>query len=201
MIKLSRNALVLKYFTQHGQSVGRTRLIKLAYLADLHARELLGHPITQFKYRWWPRGPFDQCFYDATNELVDQGLATESEVHYPTGQVGKPLCDTGQSIAFDWSAAEAHVLAYVVEKYMNTELSSLLEDIVYKTEPMQKIQETGKRDDTVPMELMNNRLKDKFGFDIEGILTGEQEVEAGQYKLATEFFDELRAKIVGESAG
>lgn len=201
MQDLTRNALVLKFFTQHGRCVGRTKLIKLSYLADLHARELLGRPITDFRYKWWDHGPFDDQFYSAASELVDAGLATEDVVQYPTGQVGKPLRDTGEPAVFEWSQAEAHILAYVVTQYMHTSLSSLLEDVVYQTEPMTYVRDHGHLGDPVPMERVNDKLKRHLGFDLEETLRAERDASAGRFKLAADFFDELRAKIVAQGSG
>ena len=71
---LTRNAQVLRYLLEVAPGAGHTILAKLAYLADLLARQHLGHPITGLDYIYDKHGPFDSGrFYSALSELERGG--------------------------------------------------------------------------------------------------------------------------------
>ena len=75
---LTRNAQVLRYLLEVAPGAGHTILAKLAYLADLLARQHLGHPITGLDYIYDKHGPFDSGrFYSALSELERGGLVRE----------------------------------------------------------------------------------------------------------------------------
>src|SRR5688572_29443700 len=109
-LKLSKNAQVLKFFLQQCKDgAGRTRLQKLAYLADLESRKLLGHPISDFNYIWHHHGPFDSALYDAINELSIKGYATKSEIDYGQGYVEHSARDTGAPALLDFTPGEVEI--------------------------------------------------------------------------------------------
>lgn len=192
MATLSRNAQVLKFFAQQCRGLERTKLQKLAYLADLESRKLLGKPITDFRYQWYNHGPFDRAIYDAIDELIQHGFAETDEVHYPNGFVGHRIFDTGHPVAFAFSPAQTQILAYVAKEYTQTSLRELLEDVVYVSEPMQAVERRGQ---PLPMDSVDNQAKQEIGFDLEEVLANEREAEAGNYVPAADFFDGLRASL------
>jgi len=194
---LSRNAQVLKYFAQQCPAVGRTKLLKLAYLADLESRQLLGHPVSSFDYIWYDHGPFDTALYSAIEELKAHGMADEEEVVVGLGYIEQRLVDTGQPAMFDFSPAESEILYYVATKYQRTALRELLSEVVYETGPMKAVQRKGER---LPMETLDGNQRDRIGFDLEDIIAAEQEIDAGHFRPADEFFDELRSKTVRDGS-
>lgn len=189
MRRLSRNAQVLKFLLQQCKGAGRTRLQKLAYLADLESRKLLGKPVSEFQYIWHDHGPFDSALYDAIQELDEKGYATQSEIDYGDGYVEKRVRDTGKPALLEFSPAQIEILSYIVKRYTKTPLKQLLDDVVYETEPMEKVQRRG---DRLPMDEMNNVDRERLGFDLEKVI----EAEKGNDRLAKDFFNELRSKAL-----
>jgi len=72
---LTRTAQALRLLLEVAPGAGHTVLAKLAYLADLLARQHLGRPITGMEYTYDNHGPFDRLrFYAARDELEGNGL-------------------------------------------------------------------------------------------------------------------------------
>jgi hypothetical protein len=188
MAELSRNAQVLRYLLQVAPGIGRTKLVKFAYLADLEARRCLGRPISAFVYVFNQHGPFDSGgFFAAVGELTARGLATENQV--PCGEyVGYELYATGEAAEFDFTAAEAEVLRFVATTYFSKTARDLCDDIVYKTEPMRSA-EPGK---PLPMDIVNRAPGEGLGFSLERMLAGEASAEAGRTRPLADVMGELR---------
>jgi hypothetical protein len=87
--QLTKTAQILKYFAQQYPGVPRTLLAKYVYLSDLHAREYLGRPISDFVYRQDNYGPY----FGYIKELDDAGAAQDGE-EAPTPP-GTPPATTG----------------------------------------------------------------------------------------------------------
>lgn len=193
MEKLSRNAQVLQFFLQHAhRGLGHTKLQKLAYLADLEARKVLGHPVSAFEYVFHDHGPFDSDLYDAVEELRAAQFATESSINHGDGYIERCVRKTDTAPVFQFSPAEAEILTYVARKYMGRRLRSLLDDVVYETEPMKKVEHRGQR---VPVEIVDGQVRDRVGFDLEEVLAVEKRARAGARRPARAVFDGLRARI------
>lgn len=188
MGRLSRNAQVLRYLLQVAPGVGRIKLVKYAYLADCEAYRYLGRSISGFRYRFDQHGPFDRAFYDAKGELVDGGYATEATTRIGPYD-GYDYRPTVQPVEYEFSQAEAEILRYVAETYLNESAIRLCEDVVYKTPPM-KDAKVGER---LKMERMREE-HDPLGFDLERLLAAEASVDAGRYRPLKEAVDELRAR-------
>ena len=56
-----------------GGEVGRTKLMKLLFLADIKAQEQLGHTITDVGYRFHFYGPYTADIIETAEGLVDEG--------------------------------------------------------------------------------------------------------------------------------
>jgi hypothetical protein len=199
MAKLSKDAQVLQYFIQRapGGALGVTHLQKLAYLADLFAREYLGTPVTGFDYVWHKHGPFDQRIYDAVDELERAGLAKERPGFVWYGRWKREIRSENRLTEFEVSPEEAAILDFVAERYEAMPLDKVLDE-VYSTEPMLAVKDRG-RGVRLPMDPLNNRFKDQF--DLPALLHEEAEVKRGNYVLADDFFDALRAEAVAWDAG
>ncbi len=195
MEHLSKNAQVLKYFAERCPGgIPRTRLVKLVYLADLEARKLLGHPISDFEYIWHHHGPFDKVIFEAITELVNAELAERRYVQIDANMTEKRLQIVGGKGAFGFSLAEKEILSHVAERYMETPLKELLDDVVYQTPPMKSVSQKGER---LPMEDLDNQDKNRIGFDLEEVLAAEQEADLGRFMLAGDFFNALRVEVGG----
>lgn len=179
----SKTAQVLKYFAQQYQQPGsragipRTRLVKMAYLVDVLAREYLGRPITDFQYYRYHHGPYDRAILEYIDELVENGLA-EVRVEWEADYRTKRLWDSGVSLSFDFTPAESEILRYVAMNYLRMPMEELLKDVVYPTLPMQ---ETTRLEEKLPMDALNRRLAEVVGFDLEEVLEAEHEIDSGNF--------------------
>ncbi len=190
MRRLSRNAQVLRYLLDADPGVGRTKLAKYAYLADLVARQLLGRPISGFRYVFDRHGPFDAAaFFTAKEELVGHDLAVESEIAIGP-YVEHQLSPTPRAVEYDFTLAETKVLEYVAQTYLSMGARQLCEEVVYRTEPMLK----AKPGRLIPMSESTRPESVRLGFDLERMLAGEASAGAGRTRPLREAANELRGR-------
>jgi hypothetical protein len=195
---LSRNEQLVKYVIERlsGQ-VGRIRLMKYLYLADLEARRYLGHPLSRFEYHLDRYGPFDAGIYNVLDSLKTKGLIGEDL--YPwQGSTGFVYHDSSEPVVFSLSPAERYLLEYVIRKFHAVEMSQLLEDIVYETWPMKKATQHG---ELLDMDAVNNTMKQRLkGIDFDRLLLGEQQIREGNYTTLDDVLKELgRARPGGST--
>ncbi len=191
MASISRNAELARYFAQIYPGVPRTRLVKLIYLADLIAREYLSRPISEFRYQFHHRGPYDAAIEHAVAELEGRDLAWQSDDR--SGEVRfKRLYPNGAPLAWSFTLGENEILGYVSSNYVRMPMNELLDDVVYESHPM-KVAE--RRFIPLDMDSVNGRGTRAAGFDLEAVLRAERQAEAGDYKTLRTFGDELRAAI------
>lgn len=185
MTGLSKTEQVLKYFAQQYKlppsrnGIPRKRLVKMAYMADVLAREYLGRPITDLDYHRNKFGPYDESIKAAIGDLVEAGLA-EVRVEWEGDYQTKRLVDSGKPVSFTLTAAEMEILRYVAANYLHMPMAELLRDVVYQTLPMQDTP----MDQRLPMNLLDNRGVDAVGFDLEEVLRAEAEIDAGNFSVA-----------------
>lgn len=188
MVPVSRNAQVLRHFLALSPGgLGRTKLVKLAYLADLEARKLLGRPITSFAYYFHHHGPFDAAIFDAMDELKGRGYAIPQEIDYGDGMIEKRLVtrDPAAAAEGDLDSVESAILDYVAKRYMATKLRDLLDEVVYKSRPMRAVETRGQR---LPMEMVDNTTRQRAGFDFAAVIEAENEILSGKYVTPEDLF-------------
>lgn len=191
--EISRDAQLLKFFAQaHGRrGVPRKRLVKLAYMADVLARQYLGHPLSSFVYLKDHFGPNVRELPDVVLELENADLA-EQTTERDGGRRTIRLRDTGRPIAFGFSLGENEILSYVTANYLEMDLEEFITDVVKTTDPFQAASLHGER---LPMERVNDEKRREVGFDLEKILRAEREVAEGHYSTLADFADELYSDI------
>ena len=198
VVALSRDAQLLKFFAQQYPGIPRKRLVKLAYMADLIARQYLGHPVSSFAYRADHYGPYPPTITDAIAELEAEGLAwTQDSEPTDDGPGWKKLFDSGRRIEFDFTMEENEVLGYVVKNYLRMSMDELLEDVVYVTAPYRAA--TVFREQ-LPMDVVDNEGRRLAGFELGKVLRAERQAEAGDFLSAREYFDGLRNRIAARYA-
>lgn len=193
MTELSRNAQLLKFFAQRYGSPGipRKRLVKLSFMADVLARQYLGHPISSFQHIKDHFGPNARELPEATRELQRADLAVEvTETHPPRRYIR--LRDCGRPVAFDFTAGENEILAYVVENYLSMDLDEFIEDVVKETEAFKAATRVG---EVLPMHLLDNAGRTEVGFDLEAVLHAEQQAAEGLGVPLVEFSRALRTDL------
>lgn len=193
MTDLSKTAQVLSFFAQQYGSPGipRKRLVKLAYMADVLARQYLGHPVTDFGYIKDHYGPNARELPSVVQELAEAGVAEERVEHDGAYRTIR-LLDAHQPIVFDFSLGENEVLSYVVENYKDMELQEFIDLVVKETDPFTAVTTHGEE---LPMQLVDDTMKQSVGFDLESILSAEHQVAQGHYQTLNQFGDALRAEI------
>lgn len=182
MEPLNKTGQLLKYFAQQyresdRKGIPRKRLIKMAFLADLLAREYLGHALTEFNYYYHHYGPYDSAIEDVVGELVTSGYAETRESWESDEVFTKRLCDLGVPYAYDFTASEAAILAYVAENYLPMPMKELLEDVVYASAPMR----AATKSQPVPMDIVNHRGRDTVGFELDAVLEAARAIDEGRY--------------------
>lgn len=194
---MSRNAQVLQYFVQRSpEKLGVVKLEKLAFLADLYAREYLGRPVTDFRYVFYTHGRFDSDRYAAIAELEEAGHVRTRPESFLSGKNRRSILEVKAAESFDFARLEMEILDYVASVYGAVPLKPLLAE-VYATAPMK----AARRNQPVPMGIADNRAKRTRGYDLEGVLAEEAEIDRGNYVLAADFFNALRTETLAADEG
>lgn len=198
MSNVSKTAQVLSFFAQQygPRGIPRKRLVKLAYMTDILARQYLGHSITDFDYVKDHYGPNARELPDAVAELEAANLAeqrVERDGQYRTSR----LRDSHQPLAFEFSLGENEVLGYVADNYMDMELNEFIDLVVKETDPFTAVEAHG---EPLPMQVVDNTMKARIGFDLEAVLQAERRVAEGDYKTLDRFGNDLRAEIAAGHA-
>ena len=191
MTRLSRNASVLRSLLEAAPGVGRIKLAKFAYLADLEAVRYLGRAVSGFRYVRDDFGPFDNAgFYGALAELKESGAATEQQVTYPGGYSGYLIEPTSAAFETEFSQAETEILLYVTESYKRFSGKDLCDEIVYQTEPMIGA-EKGSALDLTKVREAN---PDPLGFNLLRMLAAESTARRGLHRPLASALSDLQAQ-------
>ncbi|MDK2373185.1 MAG: Panacea domain-containing protein [Candidatus Korarchaeota archaeon] len=119
--------------------VGRTRIMKILYLADLIAKSKLGRTITKTEYRYYFYGPYSREVIDAIIKLKNEGYLTDNTelTKFGLAHDYRPTEKAYKAQFEHLTKEEAEILDSVIRKFGRNELLRLL-DVVYATEPMRK---------------------------------------------------------------
>jgi len=202
--QLSRDEQILAYFVRKCGSkkpLGRTQLVKLAYLVDHEARRYLGRPLSDLNYYWHFFGPYDDEILTTIHSLQDKDIIREEQVVYPTGQKGYEYKKgTEDEIRVSLQPIEIEILRYVCTTYADLKLSALLGDVVYETAPMKAAIAAGAKGEPLDMNVVNDERRFEYGISFEELFDRIQEVRAGRGIPHAKAVAELRASIV-DNAG
>lgn len=191
----SKNAQVIKFIIERlSGKLGRTHLLKMVYLADYHSHRLFGKSISTFKYIWWKEGPFDRTFYDCISSIKGSYIEEES-IHYPSGNHVYMYRNIPTSMKYDdISEPEFYVLQYIIESYGKVDLQTLLDEVVYETEPMKELIKKRAYGKKIPMEIVDNVDKKLYeGLNPEDIIAGKKAVQEGRVRPLEEVFSALQS--------
>jgi len=192
----TKNQQIFKFIIERlSGRVGRTHLLKLVYLADYHFHKLTGKSISTFEYRWYQHGPFDSSFYDDINNLKKETYIEEKEVYFPSCS-GYVFHDTPHHMAYDeLSTQDLYILEYIIKTYGKANLQTLLDEVVYKTEPMEELTKRNAFGESLPMEIVDNKDKAGLyeGLAPEDIIEGEKAIKEGKARPLEEVFSALQS--------
>jgi hypothetical protein len=192
MTQVSKTAQVARFFAQQYGAPGipRKRLVKLAYMADVLARQYLGRPITDLQYIKDHYGPNARELEDYTRELVTAEMADEF-TQRSDGIRWIRLQARGQTGPFDFTLGETEILGYVTENYLEMEMDEFVELVVKTTDPFTQVAREG---DPLPMEIVNNTVRTAIGFDLERLALAERQATEGDYITLAQFVNGVRAR-------
>jgi hypothetical protein len=193
MPNISKTAQVLRFFAQQYGPPGipRKRLVKLAYMADILARQYLGHPITEFVYIKDHYGPNARELPEAAQELLDGELADEHTER--DGSYRKIRLRASHKLAvFDFTLGENEVLRYVVDNYLDMDIDEFVDDVVKETDPFKAVD---RQEEVIPMDIVDGTKRAEIGFDLERILRAERQAAEGNSMTLADFMNELRTEI------
>lgn len=180
--KLSREEELVAFFVNRcAGNLGRTRLMKLLYLADYEARRYLGRPLSGIKYVWHFYGPYEPKLPEWIDSLKGSGVIVEEPMTYPSGVTGYLYTPGPRSPSASFAPAEMEILSYVCRQYSQVPLRDLLDDVVYQTEPMLKAQEKGAKNQPLEMHIVDNSKSNELSISFEELLERRRQLQAGEY--------------------
>lgn len=118
------------YIIQLSSKIGRTRLVKMLFLSDYNAKEVLGHTITDLSYKRYHYGPYSEDIISALKKMGGYEIKEKTfrSRHggrgYSYVEGDNPRIDTSSL-----NSREKEVIEEVVNNYMNKSLDELLEDV------------------------------------------------------------------------
>lgn len=166
--------------------LGRTKLIKMAYLADYFSRVSTGQPITSLEYKLADHGPFDKDFFGAVAELKNRGIT--EKYHADWDGYRYEIADSIQLNAL--SAEELELVERVVDKFGDLPLGKLLE-FVYSTEPMVGAKALGEPGANLPMDACDDQIAQDLGLDFKTYRAVRNALRHGDGVPLDELIDDL----------
>lgn len=137
--------------------ITKTQLVKFLYLADLYAVKWHGHQITDLKWFYYLRGPWEDAFQEELDNLQIAGVFEIS----PEGQA--LLIKPGSGIMPEESLEIPKSMEFVLDNIRvqwtgaGDRLQQLL-DYVYDSAPMKAVKAQGKEPkDRAPLNLLAER--------------------------------------------
>jgi len=190
---------IIYFLIKNSKNLGKTKLVKLMYLADYEFFKCFGDKISNIDYIRWDFGPFSPDIYDYLDFMKDTGIITMH--NFTSFYKSREYCSFKVKGVFDidriLSPDEIDFLDYILSKYDDMDLDAI-KKITYETEPMLKATDKGELlkfeniDKVISMKLKNlgkkiETLKDYKGkpFDSKDSPIGDDLVNY-QYDLASE---------------
>lgn len=188
---LPRNARILLLLLARVQStICITHALKLLYFVDLFGWQVLGRPLSDLRWKFYKKGPFDAQIYDIFDWLTRSGIVEGRRGllggRYLTAKGGTDV-DTARG---GFSPGELQLIEVVASRYGTKNVDEVLRD-AYATPPMR----AASRGDILPMEKERDRLRiARGGLSLERILSGEEQIRRGTFVT----HEELKASLAGE---
>lgn len=179
--QLSKEEQLIAFFVNAcSEPIGRTRLMKLLYLADYQARRYLGKPISSIRYKWHDFGPFDENLYVWLDNLKSQDLIRHEQVRYDGEKIAHTYAPSETPPTLDLTPDEVDVLSFVCREYSQVALRQLLDEIVYQTEPMIEAKAKDAKGLPLQMEIVDNAKGRDFTVPYPELLARSRRLKSGQ---------------------
>jgi hypothetical protein len=127
------HVIVCKFRETHNHGIGRTRLIKLAYLADVFHKRLTGERLVKTAWIFWHYGPYVPEYPEILGSpafLVEDKGEYENILPAPNWSGSKPTADEEVAISRAMKLADE-------------DFNELLDFVYFDTEPMMNASERG----------------------------------------------------------
>lgn len=196
--KLGREEELVAFFAEHcgrDGKLGRTRLMKLLYLADYEARRFLGRPISTVKYVWHLFGPYTPKLTMWIDRLKSGGFLVETPVSYPSGREGFLYTIGNRQTTKSFQPVEMEILTYVCRQYSRVELQELLDDVVYQTEPMVRAKKKGAKERALEMDIVNNIMARELTTTVEALFERRRQLRAGEFVSHAQAMIDIEQKV------
>ena len=134
----TKNSQLIAYIAKTHQAASVTVLMKLSYLIDLVAIKKLGQTISEFEYRRYNFGPFDNRIYKVIESLVTEKVLGQNSDYSSMGSEYIVYSFNGENTEYSFeklSAQETGLISDVVKSLRGYGAKTLTE-IAYQTKPM-----------------------------------------------------------------
>lgn len=152
----SKTKILLAYIVRGHEHASVTEIMKLSYLIDLVSSKKRGKKISDFTYRRYNFGPFDERIYSFLSILCSEEVLI-NDVDYTSlgSEYVVYTFNKEKECSFDELAEEEKKLADEVLEKVKGYGAKTLTEIAYKTKPMQKLGATigGKENINVELDL------------------------------------------------
>ena len=129
---------VVSYFTERGESVTKTKLLKLLYLFDVAFYRVHRTTFTAFEWKYFHLGPWTREFDTvldqlAEDERLDSTPSTNPEFETRYYRAIQPL-EAGQVLP---AYADERILRDLLNMWGDAQLGEILDHVYFRTEPME----------------------------------------------------------------
>ena len=141
MMDRTKTKQLLAYLIQEHSSASVTVLIKLSYLIDLVSVKKEHNQVTDFEYRRYYFGPFDNSIYSLLSELETEGVIVGG-VKYTSGgeeYVVYSINGEKEDVSFDRLTEKDYEVADQVLEQVRGYGAKVLTEVAYQTAPMKKL--------------------------------------------------------------
>ncbi len=131
---------LLSYLVQEHSSASVTVLMKLSYLIDLVSIKKEHKQVTDFEYKRYHYGPFDQSIYVLLSELETEGVVKAESQYTPGGEeYVKYIFVQEEELNLDQLTDKDCEIANQVLDQVSGYGAKALTEIAYQTAPMKKL--------------------------------------------------------------
>lgn len=137
---MKKTKQLLAYLIQNNPAVSITSLMKLSYLVDLVSVKKTNQKISDFQYRRYKYGPFDNHIYILLKDMIKRKIIHEDSALSEMGEefiVYRYNAEIDQS--FDQITPKEKEIIDEVLGSLRGYGAKALTELTYRTKPMQKI--------------------------------------------------------------
>jgi len=195
-LRSSKDRALVYFLVRHfGRKLGRTRLIKALYLADVYAVEQGADRLSSYSFYYHRHGPFATKIYGDVEALEQAGIVRERRTLWRLGPVSSyEVAEEAPELLGLLSDIDVALLSAAGKRASELPMEQLLDE-VYSTPPMMLAKAVGHG---TPINIVAERhvRKTRILPSRERVHRSIQELEAGQGKDAMDVLHALRARHI-----